>query len=485
MSWASSPRLNGIYLYSFLQSKHYNVALINRYDKEKEYFNYLLEHQPRCIIVSTTFILNKSVLNLIVNDIRKLAPDSLIVVGGPFVYMSYLILQKKKTHPFYDVEPAKKDYLFLDNNNIPDADLFVIHSRGEHILPEILNRRSSNTSFTDLPNTAVCQDNKWHINPIINDHDKWEKHVIQWDKLPEIFFRSGVMPLQASTGCVNQCKFCNFVKSRRHIRIKPLDTLITEIKQLEKRGIKYVWFVDDNFRLGKTNLEYVCKRFIDEKISVKWMSFIRADVIQHVDPQLLIKSGCIEVQLGVETANASLLQKMNKKMPVETYEKVIPALLREGINCSCYFIFGFPGETQQTIEETIRFINNINPLDAKGILTWSIFPFILSPLSPVYEPEFREKHSLNGYLREWQHETMNSEEALQFVVQAFISIQNSGPIYRNDNLFILNNFSSEQKKNLYQTRNQLCKELLRKKIDVSLLNNKLKQLVEERLMLPN
>ena len=72
--------------------------------------------------------------------------------------------------------------------------------------------------------------------------------------------------MQASTGCPFHCSFCNFTKDRRLTWIKSVDRMVAEMKAVKKRGARYVWFVDDNFRLGKENLEAVCRRFIDERL---------------------------------------------------------------------------------------------------------------------------------------------------------------------------------------------------------------------------
>ena len=82
MSWASAPRLNGITLLSYLNSYGIEVGLINDFYSEKEKFNSLLSKNPKSIIISTSFIYSKSDLQLLVDEIKSLAPDLPIIVGG-------------------------------------------------------------------------------------------------------------------------------------------------------------------------------------------------------------------------------------------------------------------------------------------------------------------------------------------------------------------------------------------------------------------
>src|SRR4030042_5374793 len=110
---------------------------------------------------------------------------------------------------------------------------------------------------------------------------------------------------------------------------------------------------------------------------------------------------------------------MHKKTTPDLYSDVLHKLLQAGINCSCYFIFGFPGETNESVRRTREFIKNHQFPDLDGYLAWSIFPFILTPLSPIYEPGMPRKHYLEGYMHRWQHQSMNSDQAQEHVLRTF------------------------------------------------------------------
>jgi len=271
--------------------------------------------------------------------------------------------------------------------------------------------------------------------------------------------------MQASTGCPYKCAFCNFTKDRRLISIKPLDELITELKSVSIRGAKYVWFVDDNFQLGKGDLNSVCQRFIDEDLQIRWMSFIRADSLRNVDFELLRQSGCSELRLGLESADLQVLRNMNKKLNPAISEKVVRKLLAAGINCSCYFIIGFPGETDETTFRTIEFIKSIEHPELEGILSWSIYPFMLVPMSPIYELEMREKYELKGYMHDWEHRTMNSIQARKHVKKTFLELEKSGPIYRGDNLDIFLDLNPNQRKQFLTKRHELSKLAIKNQLE--------------------
>jgi anaerobic magnesium-protoporphyrin IX monomethyl ester cyclase len=278
-------------------------------------------------------------------------------------------------------------------------------------------------------------------------------------------FKSGVIPLQTSKGCPHKCAFCNFTRDRRLMLIKPVDRLVDELKDVSSRGARYVWFVDDNFRHGRTDLNSVCRSFIDNGIDIRWMTMVRADTLKHVDVELLRQSGCIEVQLGLESADPDILRNMNKKAGPELYRNVVQKMLGAGISCSCYFIFGFPGETDETALRTQEFIKDIEHPELEGTLSWSLFPFSLYPMSPIYEVEERKKYGLTGYLRDWKHSTMDSTRAMEHVRATFIELDNSCPVYRGDNLSILLNLTPHQRKSFLVSRHRLSKLALKRKIE--------------------
>ena len=463
MSWWSAPKLNGIYLDSYLTKQGFNVRLINKYFKERDYFCDLLKQGPRAVIISSTFIRGKHSLREIADDIRNLAPDIFIIAGGSFVYLSYLVF--RRSHEKGYISDSDKDDLLFFNTDEPSVDFYIASLLGEPILCEALKRIKQNRPLNDLPNSAQYIGNEYSFTARIDDIPNAGDMSVDWNILPDSIFKSGVIPLQTSKGCPYKCAFCNFTRDRRLMIIKPVDRLVHEMKDISGRGASYVWFVDDNFRHGRTDLNSVCRSFIDNGIDLKWMTMVRADTLKHVDAELLRESGCIEVQLGLESADPDILRNMNKKAGPELYRDVVREMLGAGINCSCYFIFGFPGETDETVLRTQEFIKDVEHPELEGTLSWSLFPFSLYPMSPIYEVEERKKYGLTGYLRDWKHSTMDSTRAMEHVRETFFELDNSCPTYRGDNLNILLNLTPHQRKSFLVSRHRLSKAALNRKIE--------------------
>jgi len=457
-NWAVAPTLNGLILTSFLTGKGYSVELINDFYREKDKFINAFRRNPRLIAVSTSFIYSKDHLIRVVRDIRQHAPDAFIVAGGPFVYQSYLI-HKRSTEPLYSSKEIQQSYLFFDNNQ-PAIDLYVVSHRGENILCDLLAILHNGQSPKSIPNTAWYKNDSVHFTNHVDETVPIEDCGLNLDNLEDSFFSSKVVPMQASNGCPYRCAFCNFTSDRRLVFSKSPDQVILELKAVAKRGVKFVWFVDDNFMLGSGDLNKTLDRLANENPGIEWMNFIRADALKNIDYQLLCRAGCVEVRLGLESADPAILHNMQKRADPDTYRMVIENLLKVGINCSCYFIFGFPGETAETAQRTRDFIKSIEHPELEGFMRWSLYPFMLAPLSPIFEEDQRKRYGLTGALTHWSHATMNSEQAQQEVVKTILTTERSGAIYRSDNMPLLNTMSSEQKKAFFNVRNILSKKAM-------------------------
>ena len=465
-NWHCAPKLNGIRLYDYLNIRGFNVELIDSYYQERDNFVAMLGDNPKAVIISTTFISSKNSLRELVEDIRSVAPDIFIITGGPFVLSSYLLRQRRGDKD-YDVTSPRDDFLFLDNENRPDIDLYIVDKYGEEILSKALDRVKDGKSTRHLPNTAHWGGNEYIFS---NQEDLPMPDIrVQWNDIPERFFKLSVINIQASTGCPFNCEFCNFVKAKKYNFIKPLDQLVEELKEISARGVKYIRFVDDNFRLGKNDLNDVCKRFIDEELDLKWMSFIRASALETADFDLLKASGCIETQIGIESADKAMLKNMKKHADPDLYYNVISNLLDVGINCSACFIVGFPGETEESFSRTIDFIDSIPNDSQEGMFFWSIYPFLVLPLSPCYESEKKEQYKLKGYMDKWEHDTMNSKEAYRHIKNAFIKISNASPIYSGDNIDMLMDLPRSKRKEFMKVRHDLSKKFLMDPFDKSLV----------------
>jgi hypothetical protein len=86
-----------------------------------------------------------------------------------------------------------------------------------------------------------------------------------------------------------------------------------------------------------------------------------------------------------------------------------------------------------------------------------MFPFLLAPLSPIYETENKKKYKLKGYMETWEHETMNSDLAKELILKAHTLIERSTPMYHGDNIDMLTTLPVNKRKEFLRLRHRLSK----------------------------
>ena len=130
----------------------------------------------------------------------------------------------------------------------------------------------------------------------------------------------------------------------------------------------------------------------------------------------MARSGCKGVFLGIESGSPTILANMNKSATVEKYATGIEMLRRYGIMTFGSFIIGFPGETDQTVEETIDFIRETKP-DYYRAQMW-----YCEPGTPIQNE--RLKYDIKGEGFVWSHATMDSLEAMDHIDRMFLTSTN-------------------------------------------------------------
>lgn len=200
-----------------------------------------------------------------------------------------------------------------------------------------------------------------------------------------------VMHLAGSRGCPFGCKFCS--TSNKKIRRRSLLSVIKEIELLKaKYGITHFEFIDEFYISSEKNLVDFSNEVIKRELGVTWWGLGRVNIINSWSEEsisLLKKSGCNWMGIGVESGSQFILDRMNKGISIEEAKLAIAKLRRHGIYAACSFIIAYPGETMETIRETIDF--------CKEQRFASLRLNILTPLpgSAVYDEALQQKYITN------------------------------------------------------------------------------------------
>ena len=171
--------------------------------------------------------------------------------------------------------------------------------------------------------------------------------------------------VSSSRGCAWNCSFCGSPEFwGRRIRWRSAEKFIEELEMLFRKGISFFYFSDDTFTLDPKRVVEICKRIIEKNLRISWYAISRVD---HVDEEMLYwmrRAGCIQISYGVESGSEKIRKALGKPVKAEKITRAFALTTQYGILSRAYFIYGAPGETWQTIQETIDLMDEIKPLSA-------------------------------------------------------------------------------------------------------------------------
>jgi radical SAM superfamily enzyme YgiQ (UPF0313 family) len=166
-----------------------------------------------------------------------------------------------------------------------------------------------------------------------------------------------------SRGCPAGCTYCiKHVSYQYSARLRSPELIMEELWELKKLGINNIHMYADLFTVNRDQVIDLCERMIAEKIEIKWTCNSRVDYVDEEMLLLMGRAGCWLISWGIESGNEQILKHAHKGAYPDKAERALLWAKKAGIKNWGYFIIGLPGETEETIRETIDFSKNL-PLD--------------------------------------------------------------------------------------------------------------------------
>ncbi|HNB53773.1 MAG TPA: radical SAM protein, partial [Anaerolineales bacterium] len=228
-------------------------------------------------------------------------------------------------------------------------------------------------------------------------------------------FKSYRMPLikgpftfiVTSRGCPAGCTYCiKHVSYQFSTRIRSPELIMEELWRLKKMGLNNIHMYSDLFTVNRDQVIDLCKRMIDEKINIKWTCNSRVDFVDEEMLQLMGKAGNRLISWGIESGNEQILKHAHKGAYPDKAERALKWAKKAGIMNWGYFIIGLPGETEETIRQTIDFAKKL-PLDIA----------LFHVAAPYPGTPFFFEVVENGWFRpgtRWEHVDMDKGTVLDY-----------------------------------------------------------------------
>jgi radical SAM superfamily enzyme YgiQ (UPF0313 family) len=333
-------------------------------DLEKDLRKKFIEFQPEVIGVSIRLVFGDSLhadsnwgtkhtdlrpgVKRII-DVIKANSNALIVLGGP---------------GFSYYERDWLNYLDLD---------YGICGEGEESFTLFLKYLSQNKDVGSIPGCVVRKNGSFtKVAP------KWIENL-NTTALPaydlfdlERYSKFSVSPaLFTKRGCAFSCTFCPYSKLEgKRYRLKTPERILDEIRvTLDAATNRTIMFCDNSFNVPKSHAEALCKAISDSGINFRWgTGDLKPIGVTDDFCKLMEDAGCFYVNLAIESASETMLAKLKRGYKVHQVRESLDALSRSNIPFGISLMFGSPGETPETVAETLKEVEEYQIPDVYGLL---------------------------------------------------------------------------------------------------------------------
>eukprot|EP01105_Mastigella_eilhardi_P017101 TRINITY_DN392_c0_g3_i1.p1 TRINITY_DN392_c0_g3~~TRINITY_DN392_c0_g3_i1.p1 ORF type:complete len:674 (-),score=231.80 TRINITY_DN392_c0_g3_i1:76-2097(-) len=404
----------GPYIRNLIAAEGYTVALVPHCEGAHLLrLKRILEAGTRVAVVSTAMIYAAELVEMVCGFIKECAPDTTVICGGTHILKAWK-LKQLVDKGVYNQEHVKMytavtQQLFLDVHQPLPVDAFIVNARGEITLRALLKKMlSGDESWREMDNIIHWRKDEWVFNTMVEE--PYTPLVMDWSLILPPDSRCFV-PIPVATGCPFHCSFCDFwdlhSKETRH----PIEVIIGNIRSIPVvDDVRRIFFTDDNLIPNKEYGMKFLKILYDADLHMRWISFIRAATVTEELAEMMAKTGCTKVMIGVESAAYEVQKNMNKVISPDKLVAAIRALNKNGISTFTTYICGFPGETEDTFRTTLDTMNQY-PCEYNATNEYQFLKFAALPLAKISMPELREKfHLIGGYLT-WKHDTLDSDKA--------------------------------------------------------------------------
>lgn len=337
------PPLGIGYIASFLKQRNFEVKILDgTFRSEKEIISEIERSKPRIVGIYAMYSMEKESISL-ARKIRGMT--DLLVVGGPL--------------------PTVDPYSFLD-----DFDIVVI-GEGEDTMLEIarnfLNHGEVKRVQGTILRNAAGVGRETKRAPIANldsipfparelfDNDAYKDYYTKR-------FGHTMTSMISSRGCPFTCDFCSRPVFGDTFRSRSPENVVNEMEAVSNLGYKTIWFADDCFTISKDRVMKICDEIERRNLNIDWQCLSRVDTLDSELASRMKKAGCERIYFGIEAGDERMLKIMEKDIDLQTARRAVSNANSANIETGAFFIIGYPGDSDKTILNTLKFATSL-PLD--------------------------------------------------------------------------------------------------------------------------
>lgn len=231
----------------------------------------------------------------------------------------------------------------------------------------------------------------------------------------EFFGREARIPVQSRRGCPLDCIYCaTSAIDGRIFRKRSTESIVSWLSQMRAQGFRSFYFVDNTFNLPPAYAKDLCRKLIQAGLGIDWWAIVYPKWVDEELAQLMAEAGCTEVSLGFESGSEPILKQLNKRFNCAEVKAISAMFSAVGIKRHGFLLLGAPGETRETVEESLEFADSLHLNALKVTVGLRIYPGTALHSVAVTEGVVREdddllspRFYLSAGVRDWLLERMD------------------------------------------------------------------------------
>jgi anaerobic magnesium-protoporphyrin IX monomethyl ester cyclase len=261
----------------------------------------------------------------------------------------------------------------------------VSFGEGEVTIVEMMERLADRASMEGVDGVAYRDGDGIVVNPsraLVDDLDSLPFPA--WDLIPmQKYVASTWFPnkvkqytnIFTSRGCPYGCTFCGAKTTwTRKFRARSPENVVAEMEEVLARfHIPNFFISDDLFTLNRKRVMAICELILTRELQVTWTCLSRVNTVDAEMLALMKRAGCYLISYGLESGSQKVLDQLDKGTTIEHGVKAVEMTKAAGIKVFGSFMIGSPGETAETVDETIRYIRTLD-LDEIGLGVTTAYP---------------------------------------------------------------------------------------------------------------
>jgi radical SAM superfamily enzyme YgiQ (UPF0313 family) len=296
-----------------------------------------------------------------------------------------------------------------------------IEGEGEIAFPVLLSRLVKGQDVTEIPGLYIRGSSPQHSKALSKRLDDLSLPAPGILSASASKNREPWIPVQTRRGCVFKCSYCSSPGIEGAIlRERSPGLVATWLEKWVKAGYRNFFFVDNTFNLPLAYAKEICRRILERELEMHWRCIIYPKDVDEELVALMAAAGCRQISLGFESGSEQMLRNLGKQFSREDIRTTSALFAEHRIERMGFLLLGGPGETKETVEESLAFADSLKLDSLRLSVGVRIYPGtplaglakkqgVLTSTSDLLQPRFYLAPGLEG----WLYERLKSWKAIR------------------------------------------------------------------------